>query len=80
VFWFLLAVVLLLSLALLAVTLLRLWRRVVGLGRQVTAAAEAAEGLTAAAGAVGAGRSSGTCPTCGGPQPPVTASTPARSR
>jgi hypothetical protein len=80
VFWFLIAAVLLLSLALLAVVLLRLWRRVVVLGREVAAAGQAAEGLSTVAGSVGAGRASGTCPTCGGPQPPVTSQTPARSR
>jgi hypothetical protein len=69
VLWLLIALVLLLSLALLAMTLLGLWRRVKALGHEVSAAGATVEELTGsldgarAAGPLGAG----PCPTCGAP-------------
>jgi len=69
VLWLLIALVLLLSLAVLAMTLLGLWRRVKVLGHQLSAAGATVEELTGsldgarAAGPLGAG----PCPTCGAP-------------
>ena len=68
-FWLLIALLLLLSVAVLGVTLLTLWRRVKVLGKQVSAAGESVEQMTGAldgaraAGPLGAG----PCPTCGAP-------------
>jgi hypothetical protein len=69
VLWLLIALVLLLSLAVLAATLLGLWRRVKVLGRQVSAAGERVEELT---GAIDGARAdgplgAGPCPKCGAP-------------
>ena len=72
-FWLLIALLLLLALAVLAVTLLGLWRRVKVLGRQLTAAGETVEQMT---GALDGARAAGPlgarpCPTCGAPPRPV---------
>ena len=77
-FWLLTALLVLLSLAVLAATLLGLWRRVKVLGKQVTAAGETVEQLTGtldgarAAGPLGAR----PCPTCGAPPRAVGSSAP----
>ena len=67
--WLLIALLLLLSLAVLAVTLLGLWRRVKVLGRTVSAAGKTVEELTGTLDGARAGGplGAGPCPTCGAP-------------
>ena len=78
-FWLLLGALVLLSLVVLAATLLALWRRVKALGGSVAAAGATVGEVSEAISAVQAGRAPAACPTCGrsGPLP---AATPQRSR
>ena len=77
--WLLIALLLLLSLAVLAVTLLGLWRRVKVLGRTVSAAGGTVEELTGTLDGARAGGplGAGPCPTCGAPPRTATSRMPA---
>ncbi|MEX2290924.1 MAG: hypothetical protein WD794_11440 [Mycobacteriales bacterium] len=81
-FWLLLAVLVLLSLALLAAVLLTLWRQVTQLGGRLrTATALAEQSLAALDDArPAAPPRAGPCPTCGAPARLLTSRPPARRR
>ena len=68
-FWLLLGLVVLVSLVILAVTLLALWTRVRVLGKQVAAAGDSVGALTSTLDSAKAAGPLGVqpCPTCGGP-------------
>ena len=78
-FWLLLGALVLLSLVVLAATLLALWRRVKVLGGSVAAAGATVTEMSEAISAVQSGRAPAACPTCGR-SGPVAKATPARSR
>jgi len=82
VFWLLLGLAVLLSLAVLAATLFALWTRVRVLGKQVAAAGDSVGELTST---LDSAKSAGPlgvqpCPTCGGPARVVSGRTVAVGR
>ena len=78
-FWLLLGALVLLSLVVLAATLLALWRRVKALGGSVAAAGATVNEVSEAISAVQSGRAPKPCATCGR-SGPVPATAPARTR